>query len=90
MPNEFIELLRPVTILGRLTATQPIPFNTKIPHQTAGATAGWVGEGLSKPVSKLALDTVTVPWAKVAMICVITQELARLSTPSAELLVRTI
>jgi HK97 family phage major capsid protein len=39
-------------------------------------------------VSALAFDDVTLPWAKIAVICVITQELARFSTPSAEQLVR--
>jgi HK97 family phage major capsid protein len=87
MNDEFIELLRPETIIGRLNY-QTVPFNIKIPRQTAGATANWVGEGLSKPVSRLTFDDVTLPWAKIAVICVITQELARFSSPSAELLVR--
>jgi hypothetical protein len=51
-----------------------VPFNVKIPRETAGATAGWVGEGLSKPVSRLAFDQVTIPWAKIAVIVVITCE----------------
>jgi HK97 family phage major capsid protein len=88
MANEFINFLRPATILGRLTGYRTVPFNVKIPRQTAGAAAGWVGEGLSKPVSKLAFDLITVPWAKSAVIAVITQELARFSNPSAEQLVR--
>lgn len=88
MANEFIELLRPVTILGRLPALTRVPFLVKIPRQTGGASATWVGEGLSKPVSSLAFDSITVPETKIAVIVVITQELARFSTPSAELLVR--
>jgi HK97 family phage major capsid protein len=87
MTQEFIELLRAATIFGRLNY-RSIPFNIKIPRQTAGATANWVGEGLSKPVSSLAFDTITVPWAKIAVIVVITNELARFSNPSAEQLVR--
>lgn len=88
MTSEFIELLRAETIVGRLTGYRSVPFNIKIPRQTAGATANWVGEGLSKPVSKLVFDQVTLPWAKIAVICVITHELARFSNPSAEQLVR--
>lgn len=87
MTNEFIELLRAESILGRMSYVS-IPFNVKIPRQTAGAVANWVGEGLSKPVSKLAFDSITAPWAKIAVICVITQELARFSSPSAEQIVR--
>jgi len=88
MVQEFIDLLRPLTIFGRLSGYRTVPFNVKIPRQTAGASAGWVGEGLSKPVSRLSFDDVTIPWAKIAVIVVITQELARFSTPSAEMLVR--
>ena len=88
MSAEFIELLRPETIVGNLNGYRRVPFNVKIPRQTAGATANWVGEGLSKPVSNLQFDNVTVPWAKIAVICVITQELARFSSPDDEMLVR--
>jgi HK97 family phage major capsid protein len=88
MVNEFIELLRAETVMGRLSGYRSVPFNIKIPRQTAGVTAGWVGEGASKPVSKLAFDSITLPWSKMAVIVVITQELARFSNPSAERLVR--
>jgi HK97 family phage major capsid protein len=88
MQDEFIALLRPKTLLGRLTGLRQVPFNVKIPRQTAGASAGWVGEGASKPISSLAFDMITIPWAKIAVIVVITQELARFSSPSAEMLVR--
>ena len=88
MASEFIELLQPVTFIGRIQGFRRVPFNIRVPRQTAGSTVGWVGEGLSKPVSKLAFDAVTFPWAKVAGIVVITEELARFSSPSAEALVR--
>jgi HK97 family phage major capsid protein len=89
MAAEFIELLRPETILGRMSGFRRVPFNVRIPRQTAGASVGWVGEGQPKPVTKLAFDQIIVPFAKVAGIVVITQELARFSSPSAEALVRT-
>jgi HK97 family phage major capsid protein len=88
MASEFIEYLRPQTLFGRLPAMVPVPFMTKIPRQISGATANWIGEGLSKPISPLAFDMVTVPFAKMAVIVVITDELAKLSSPSAEMLVR--
>jgi HK97 family phage major capsid protein len=87
MTSEFIELLRPATILGRLPF-RTVPFNVRIPTQTAGAAAGWVGEGLSKPVQKLDFSSLSIPWAKIAVISVITQELARFSNPAAEMLIR--
>jgi HK97 family phage major capsid protein len=88
MANEFIEFLRPMTLLGQITGMRPTPFMVKIPRQTAGSSAQWVGEGLSKPISSLAFDLVTLPFAKMAVISVITEELARLSAPNAEMLVR--
>lgn len=88
MASEFIEFLRAKTIIDRIQGMRRVPFMTRIPRQTAGASAGWVGEGLSKPVSALAFDTVLFPFAKIATIIVITQELAKLSTPSAEMLAR--
>jgi HK97 family phage major capsid protein len=88
MATEFINFLRPQTILGKIVGTRPVPFMTRIPRQIAGASAQWVGEQQSKPVGVLAFDLIQIPFAKMAVICVITEELARLSTPSAELLVR--
>lgn len=86
--GEFVDLLRPATILGRMSGLRQVPFNVKVPRQTAGASVGWVGETAPKPVSKLAFDQITMPETKVAGIVVISQELARFSSPSAEALVR--
>jgi HK97 family phage major capsid protein len=88
MASEFMELLRPATIIGQMQGFRTVPFNTRIQRQIASAVAGWVGEGKSKPVSKPGFDAVTIPFAKVAVIVAITDELARDASPSAELLVR--
>jgi HK97 family phage major capsid protein/HK97 family phage prohead protease len=86
--NEFLELLRPRTLLGSIPGLRHVPFNISVPSQTSGGTYGWVGQGLAKPVTKAAYATVTLPFAKAAGIIVLTEELVRLSTPSAEGLVR--
>jgi HK97 family phage major capsid protein len=88
MASEFIELLRAETIIGRLTGLRRVPFNMRVARQTSGTTGTFVGEGLPTPVKELALDTVTLPWAKCSTICVISSELARFSDPSAEARVR--
>ncbi len=88
MTSEFAELLRPQTILGRIDGLRRVPFNIKIPRQTAGSSASWVGEGAPKPVSELAFDQITLGTTKLAGIVVITDELARASSPSAEQIVR--
>ncbi len=87
MANDFIALYRPQTIIGRLPLKQ-VPFNVAVPIETASGTAQWVGESVAKPVTKLTLSSATLTWAKAAAIVVITQELARFSSPSAEAVVR--
>jgi len=86
--DDFIELLRPATILGKIPNLRTVPFNCKVPSQTAGGTYGWVGEAKPKPVTKLAFSSETLGIAKAAGIIVLTEELVRLSNPSAEKLVR--
>lgn len=88
MTSEFAELLRPATIIGRIPGLRRVPFDIKIPRQTGGSTVGWVGEGKPKPVSALAFDQISLGMAKTAGIVVITDELARSSSPSAEEVVR--
>lgn len=88
MVNDFIALLRPATILGKIPGLRNVPFNCKIPMQTAGGAYGWVGEAKPKPLTKLALSSDSLGISKVAGIIVLTEELVRLSNPSAEALVR--
>jgi HK97 family phage major capsid protein/HK97 family phage prohead protease len=93
LASEFVEYMRPQTIIGKFGTNgipdfRRVPFNVKIPRQTGGTLGTFVGEGLSKPVGKLAFDTLTMPFAKVATIVVLTEELVRLSDPSAQALAR--
>lgn len=86
LQNEFLELLRPRTLIGRIPGLRAVPFNVKVPRETGETTGYWVGQGSPKPVSKGALDTVTLDFNKVAGITFLTQELLRFSQPSAEAL----
>ena len=88
MSNDFIELLRPATLVGRMTGLRSVPFNVRIPGQTQGSTVAWVGETAPKPVSALGFADITLRFNKLAGIVVISDELARLSTPSAEAIIR--
>ncbi len=85
--GDFLDYLRPRTLIGQ-AQFRSIPFNVRIGGQTSGGTANWVGEGKAKPVTKFDFNAITVPFSKVAAISVITQELARFSSPSATALVR--
>lgn len=86
--TEFIELLMPRTIIGRVTGFDEVPFNIPIIEQTGGSTFNWVGEGAPKPVGELAFETTSMGKSKVAGIVVLTEELIRLSNPKAEAKVR--
>lgn len=91
--GEFVEFLRPQTIIGKfgkngIPSLRRVPFNISFPTQTSGGEGYWVGEGAAKPLTSFAFDRLTLGWAKVANIAVITDELARWSSPSAETLVR--
>jgi HK97 family phage major capsid protein/HK97 family phage prohead protease len=86
--NEFLELLRPATIIGRIPGLRRVPFNMSMPTQTAGSVAQWVGETKPKPVSKLQFAAVTLGMAKVADIVVLSKELVKSSSPAAQEVVR--
>lgn len=84
MESEFIELLRPMTILGKLTQLNKVPFNIRMARQLTGVSGSFVGEGAPKPVGRQTYDNVTLGWAKAAVIVVMTDELVRFSSPNAE------
>ena len=90
---DFVEFLRPMTILGRFgTAGIPslrrIPFRVALVGQTNGGAGYWVGEGKPKPLTAMDFSRTTLEPLKVANIAVLTMEVLRDSSPSAELLVR--
>jgi HK97 family phage major capsid protein/HK97 family phage prohead protease len=89
MQDEFIEYLRPATILGKIPNLRNVPFLVSVPSQTGGVTAQWVGENAPKPVGSLQFGTITLGLTKCAIIVVITDELAKNSSPSAEAVIRT-
>lgn len=85
---EFLELLRPATLIGRIPGLKRVPFNISMPAQTAGGTYNWVGQGSAKPLTNMAFSSVTLGMAKAAGIIVLTEELVRSSAPSAQEAVR--
>ena len=86
--TEFVELLMPETIIGRVNGFERVPFNIPIITQTSGSTFGWVGEQGVKQVGELDFSRTTLGKHKVAGIVVLTEELVRLSEPAAEEVVR--
>lgn len=88
MANEFVALLRPATIIGKIPGMRHVPFNISIPTTTQGSTVGWVGEAKPKPVSEMKFGQITLGMSKCAGIVTLSEELARSSSPSAEEIIR--
>lgn len=88
MQAEFIDFVRPLTLLGRIPNLRRVPFNIKFTRQTAGTSGSFVGEGLPKPLGKMSFELLSLTWAKAATIIVMTEELLRFSNPNAEILAR--
>lgn len=91
--GDFVEFLRPQTILGKfgtgsIPSLRQVPFNISIPSQVTGGDGYWTGQGKAKPLTKFEFGDVKLGFNKVANIAVLTEELLRLSNPSAEVLVR--
>lgn len=90
---DFVEYLRPRTILGRfgqggIPALRQVPFRVALIGQTSGGSGYWVGEGAPKPLTKFDFERKTLEPLKVANIAVVTEEVLRDSSPSADGIIR--
>lgn len=85
---DFAEYLRPKTILGRIQGLRQVPFDTALGISTAAGSGYWVGEGQPKPLTSFNFDKTTLTPLKCANIVVLTEELLRRESYSAETLVR--
>jgi HK97 family phage prohead protease len=86
---DFIEFLRPQTIIGRfgtgnIPSLRAVPFRVPLIAQTEGGAGYWVGEGKAKPLTNFNYSRTTLEPLKVANIAVVTQELLMSSSPSAD------
>jgi HK97 family phage major capsid protein len=90
---DFAEYLRPQTILGKfgqgnIPSLRRIPFDTALGISTASGSGYWVGEGKPKPLTSFNFDKTTLAPLKCANIVVLTEDLLRRASTSAETLVR--
>ena len=88
MAGEFIDLLRPATIVGRMSKVRNVPSNIKLLKATTGTSAAWIGEGKPAPITNAAVGDLTVGDHKIGAISVFTEELLRRSEPAADAMVR--
>lgn len=85
--GDFIEYLYSMTVYDRLPLKE-VPAHVTIKGQDGTATGYWTGEGTSIKVSSQDYSTISLTPLKVGAISVVTNELLRYSSPSAEMLVR--
>ena len=88
LENEFIDLLRPKMVIGRMTQLNRVPFLSRQGRQLTGVTGSFVGELAPKPVQKQTYDNVTLGYAKVAVIVVLSEEAVRFSAINAQVRAR--
>lgn len=89
LTGEFIDLVRQKTMVDKIAKQmRQVPFNIKLPTQTASGSVGWVGEGKMKPVGNPEFGSITLGFAKIAGIVLLSDELIRFSNPKADQLVR--
>lgn len=91
--SDFAEYLRPATILGKfgvngIPSLRRIPFRTALGISTSGGAGYWVGEGAAKPLTSFNFDKTFLEPLKCANIAVLTQELVRSNSVSAENIIR--
>lgn len=84
---DFIELLYPQTVLGRLEGMRKIPFNVRINGMNGGTQVGWVGEAKNVPVTSASFYNVNLGWNKVYAISAFSDEIIKFSNPAVEALV---
>lgn len=82
--NEFIEVLRPMSILGRMTGVSRAPFNTEVLAMTAGTTGSWTKEAFHAPLSKATSSKITLGKTKVTAITALTKESAQFGNTDIE------
>lgn len=86
---DFVEFLRPMTVLGKfgnegVPSLRRVPFDTPLLGQSSGGAGYWVGEGAAKPLTNFGYTRTTLQELKVATIAVVTEELLRRSSISAD------
>lgn len=85
--GDFIEYLNARTVFFQLPLRE-VPANVQIKGQDGASTAYWVGESKPIPTTTADFSAVNLTPLKVAALAVVSNELMRDSSPSAEALVR--
>jgi HK97 family phage prohead protease len=85
---EFLEYLRPQTIIGRIPGLSTVPFYAPVGIQTGAGAGYWVGEGKAKPLTAFDYDKTSLPPLTAANIVVLTKKLFKYSGVNADMHIR--
>ena len=90
MSNQFIDVLRANTLLGRLGARflPGLNGNVAIPKKTASASFGWLAESTDATTSQVTTGNVMLSAKHIGGVVPMTFELMRQSAPAIEQIVR--
>jgi HK97 family phage major capsid protein len=91
LSQEFYELYSARSVVGRLSDRfTRVPFRMRIPTEGSGVSASWIPESGRTPAAAMTWDRIELPEYKMGVLAVISEELARMSTPSADAAIRRI
>ena len=81
--QEFVSRILERSVLGQLVGLRTVPFLTNIISTISGADAYWLAEGEAVGVSSMSITGAEILPKKVGNISVISEQLARYSSPRA-------
>lgn len=85
--GDFIDLLYEKSVFDKLPLRE-VPTDVTIKGRDGAATASWVGESKAIPVHAQDFSDVTLSELQIGALTVVSQQLIRRSSPSAEMLIR--
>lgn len=81
---EFLEYLRPMTIIGKIPNLRRVAFNAPVGIQTGAGAGYWVGQGKGKPLTSFDYDKTSLPPLTAANIVVVTKQLLKYASVNAD------
>ena len=82
--REFMDVVRPLTIVGRMPNMRRVPVQVKVPSATASSLGAWLGQGVPIPLGRMTLETKTVPRTHAGSMIAFTDDLVEAVGPEAE------
>lgn len=83
LAEDFIQAVRPRTVIDRLNQVRRFPFLTNVPVESGPAVGAWVGAGQPIPVGRSTFTNVALQPFLAGVITVLTRELIDSTQPSA-------